>query len=121
MQDSKLKSLAVRVSQYVKDMLSRFLFTSRRKASDLKPGVVVVAPPWARSGSSHIFRAQVQAYEEMGCDAYVLLGPVDEWHGAYHREFWSDTMPFFQLGKNAAGYVSNFDRIQICSYSYFCW
>jgi len=55
-------------------------------------GVVLVAPPWPRCGSSNIFANQVGAHMQGGRRVFLLLGPTERAHAASESGFWADAV-----------------------------
>jgi glycosyltransferase involved in cell wall biosynthesis len=55
-------------------------------------GVIVVAPPWPRSGSGNIFAAQVAAHARRGARVLLLLAPTHRGYARHKTEFWRDTV-----------------------------
>jgi hypothetical protein len=51
-------------------------------------GVIVVAPPWPRSGSGNIFAAQVAAHARRGARVLLLLAPTHRGFARHKTEFW---------------------------------
>ena len=55
-------------------------------------GVIVVAPPWPRSGSGNIFAAQVAAHARRGARVLLLLAPPHRGYARHKTEFWRDAV-----------------------------
>jgi glycosyltransferase involved in cell wall biosynthesis len=55
-------------------------------------GVVVVAPPWPRSGSGNIFAAQVAMHVRRGARVFLLLTPTGRGFAHHKKEIWRDTV-----------------------------
>jgi glycosyltransferase involved in cell wall biosynthesis len=55
-------------------------------------GVIVVAPPWPRSGSGNIFAAQVAAHARRGARVLLLLAPTHRGYARHKTEFWRDAV-----------------------------
>ncbi|HZO44417.1 MAG TPA: glycosyltransferase [Xanthobacteraceae bacterium] len=55
-------------------------------------GVIVVAPPWPRSGSGNIFAAQVAAHARRGARVLLLLAPPHRGFARHKTEFWRDAV-----------------------------
>jgi hypothetical protein len=55
-------------------------------------GIIVLAPPWPRSGSSNTFAGQIAAYARRGARVLLLLTPVNRGQRCGKVEFWRDTM-----------------------------
>jgi polysaccharide biosynthesis protein PslH len=53
-----------------------------------RPLSVILCPPWPRSGSSSLFRAQAGAYRAMGFDVVVVALPQDASHTVDKQDFW---------------------------------
>lgn len=59
----------------------------------MSPGVIVLAPPWRRSGSGNLFAAQTAAHARRGARVFLLLTPLDRsWHRPSRSEFWRDAV-----------------------------
>src|SRR5262245_60229236 len=51
-------------------------------------GVIVVAPPWPRSGSGNIFAAQVATHTRRGARVCLLLTPTGRGFAQHKKETW---------------------------------
>lgn len=56
-----------------------------------KPGIVIIAPPWPRSGTANIIAAQARAHARRGEQVFLLLSPLGIWHAEHQTENWSKT------------------------------
>jgi glycosyltransferase involved in cell wall biosynthesis len=87
------------------DIQSDFIFARRennpfarrldsRSAHELSMscGVIVVAPPWPRSGSGNIFAAQVAAHARRGARVLLLLAPPHRGYARHKTEYWRDAV-----------------------------
>jgi glycosyltransferase involved in cell wall biosynthesis len=71
----------------------------------LSPGVVVLAPPWPRSGSSNIFAAQTAAYARQGARVLLLLTPLGRTHSPSKTSVWNDAVAAMKFpGVEAVAY-----------------
>jgi glycosyltransferase involved in cell wall biosynthesis len=57
-----------------------------------RPGVIILAPPWPRGGSSHLFAAQAAAHVRRGARVLIMLTPLDSSHRADRTDFWVDAV-----------------------------
>src|SRR6476660_2512742 len=55
-------------------------------------GVIVVAPPWPRSGSGNIFAAQVAAHARRGARVLLLLAPARRGFAYHKTQLWQDAV-----------------------------
>jgi polysaccharide biosynthesis protein PslH len=60
--------------------------------SEINSGVIIIAPPWPRSGSANIFGAQIMAYASANYKVLLHLGPTSLWHVATQASFWEDAI-----------------------------
>jgi len=58
----------------------------------MESGVIVLAPPWPRSGSGNIIAAQTAAHARRGSRVFLVLTPLDRWHRPSRSEFWRDAV-----------------------------
>jgi glycosyltransferase involved in cell wall biosynthesis len=58
----------------------------------MKPAVIVLAPPWPRSGSGNIIAAQTAAHARRGARVLLLLAPLGRGHARGKMRFWRDTL-----------------------------
>lgn len=56
------------------------------------PGVIIVVPPWPRSGSANLFASQAQAYAALGFRVMMLVGPTSPRHRSQNDRLWADVM-----------------------------
>jgi glycosyltransferase involved in cell wall biosynthesis len=61
-------------------------------SSEHNRGVIIIAPPWPRSGSANIFGAQIMAYASANYKVLLHLGPTSLWHVATQASFWDDAI-----------------------------
>jgi len=53
-------------------------------------GVILLAPPWPRSGSANLFAAQAAAHARRGARVLLLLTPLERrWHRPSKAAFWA--------------------------------
>jgi glycosyltransferase involved in cell wall biosynthesis len=57
-----------------------------------RPGVIILAPPWPRGGSSHLFAAQAAAHLRRGARVLIMLTPLDRSHRPDRTDFWADAV-----------------------------
>ena len=58
-----------------------------------QPGVILLAPPWPRSGSANLFAAQAAAHARRGARVLLLLTPLERrWHRPSKAGFWADAV-----------------------------
>jgi glycosyltransferase involved in cell wall biosynthesis len=57
-----------------------------------RPGVIILAPPWPRGGSSHLFAAQAAAHVRRGARVLIMLTPLDRSHRPDRTDFWADAV-----------------------------
>jgi hypothetical protein len=55
-------------------------------------GVIVVAPPWPRSGSGNLFAAQTAAHVRSGARVFLLLAPIGRGFSRGKRRTWEDAV-----------------------------
>jgi glycosyltransferase involved in cell wall biosynthesis len=55
-------------------------------------GVIVVAPPWPRSGSGNLFAAQTAAHVRSGARVFLLLAPIGRGFSRSKRRTWEDAV-----------------------------
>jgi glycosyltransferase involved in cell wall biosynthesis len=55
-------------------------------------GVIVVAPPWPRSGSANLFAAQTTAHARSGARVLLLLAPIGRGFSRGKRRTWEDAV-----------------------------
>jgi glycosyltransferase involved in cell wall biosynthesis len=55
-------------------------------------GIIILAPPWPRSGSSNTFAAQVATYARRGARVLLLVTPLNRGQHCGKAAFWRDTM-----------------------------
>jgi glycosyltransferase involved in cell wall biosynthesis len=58
----------------------------------MSSGVIVLAPPWPRSGSGNIFAAQVAAYAHRGGRVFLLLTPTGRGFAHHKTDMWHDAV-----------------------------
>jgi polysaccharide biosynthesis protein PslH len=58
----------------------------------MKSGVIVLAPPWPRSGSGNIFAAQVAAHSRRGARVFLLLTPLGRGFSRSKTSLWEDAV-----------------------------
>ncbi len=58
----------------------------------MPPGVIVVAPPWPRSGSGNLFAAQVAAHARRGARVLLLLTPMGRGFSRHKTALWDDAV-----------------------------
>jgi glycosyltransferase involved in cell wall biosynthesis len=79
-------------------------------------GIIILAPPWPRTGTSNLIAAQIEGYLNTGNKVYLLLEPLGPWHSKHFSENWHEIvrgMPFadrIEIGYPLApvGTVRNF-------------
>lgn len=71
-----------------------------------RPGVILLAPPWPRSGSANLFAAQAAAHARRGARVLLLLTPLERrWHRPGKAAFWADAAAAMQFpGVEAVAY-----------------
>jgi len=58
-----------------------------------QPAVILLAPPWPRSGSANLFAAQAAAHARRGKRVLLLLTPLERrWHRPSKAAFWADAV-----------------------------
>lgn len=60
-------------------------------------GIIILAPPWPRSGTSNIVAAQIESYRSAGNKIYLLLEPLGPWESKHFANNWQEIirgMPF---------------------------
>jgi glycosyltransferase involved in cell wall biosynthesis len=55
-------------------------------------GVIVLAPPWPRSGSGNLFAAQVAAHSRGGARVFLLLTPLGRGFSRSKTSLWQDAV-----------------------------
>lgn len=55
-------------------------------------GVVMLAPPWPRSGSANLFAAQAAAHARRGQRVLLLLTPLGRGHSHHKAGLWQDAL-----------------------------
>jgi hypothetical protein len=72
------------------------LFTTadcRPPTAASRPAVILLAPPWPRSGSANLFAAQAAAHARRGARVLLLLAPLERrWHRPSRAGFWADAV-----------------------------
>jgi glycosyltransferase involved in cell wall biosynthesis len=58
----------------------------------MKSGVVVLAPPWPRSGSGNIFAAQAAAHSRRGARVLLMLVPTGRGFAHHKTQIWRDAV-----------------------------
>lgn len=58
----------------------------------MRSGVIVLAPPWPRSGSGNIFAAQVAAHARRGARVLLLLTPTGRGFAQHKTHIWRDAV-----------------------------
>jgi glycosyltransferase involved in cell wall biosynthesis len=58
----------------------------------MSTGVILIAPPWPRTGSSNLFAAQAAAYARRGARVFLLLTPLGRLHAARKTAVWKDAV-----------------------------
>lgn len=55
-------------------------------------GAILLAPPWPRSGSGHIFAAQAAAHARRGARVLLLLTPLGRGYARHKNGLWQDAL-----------------------------
>jgi glycosyltransferase involved in cell wall biosynthesis len=63
----------------------------------MNSGVIVLAPPWPRTGSSNTFAAQTAAHGRRGARVLLMLTPLWRWHSRSKTQFWRDAVYHMKL------------------------
>jgi glycosyltransferase involved in cell wall biosynthesis len=63
----------------------------------MSSGVIVLAPPWPRSGSGNTFAAQTAGHGRRGARVFLMLTPLWRWHSRSKTRFWRDTLGAMKL------------------------
>jgi polysaccharide biosynthesis protein PslH len=58
----------------------------------MRPGVIVLAPPWPRSGSGNLFAAQAAAHARRGARVLLLLTPLGRGFSRSKTAVWQDAV-----------------------------
>jgi hypothetical protein len=58
----------------------------------MSTGVIVLAPPWPRSGSGNAFAAQAAAYARRGARVFLLLTPLGRGFARHKAGVWQDAL-----------------------------
>jgi glycosyltransferase involved in cell wall biosynthesis len=56
----------------------------------MRSGIIVLAPPWPRSGGGNLFSAQVAAHARRGARVFLLLTPLGRGFSRGKISFWQD-------------------------------
>src|SRR5262245_59595056 len=85
----------------------------------MKTGVIVLAPPWPRSGSSNTFAAQTATHARLGSRVLLMLTPHQRGHSRRKTEFWHDALTAMKFpGVETVTYPrANRSKVR----SYFQW
>jgi glycosyltransferase involved in cell wall biosynthesis len=57
-----------------------------------RPGVIIVAPPWPRSGSGNLFAAQAAAHARRCARVFLLLTPLGRGFARHKTALWEDVL-----------------------------
>jgi len=72
----------------------------------MRPGVIVLAPPWPRSGSGNTIAAQTAAYARRGARVLLLLAPLGRGHARGKVGLWQDAVSAMKFpGVETVAYV----------------
>jgi glycosyltransferase involved in cell wall biosynthesis len=58
----------------------------------MTPGVILLAPPWPRSGSGNLFAAQAALHVRRGARVFLLLTPLGRGFSRSKRELWNNAV-----------------------------
>jgi glycosyltransferase involved in cell wall biosynthesis len=58
----------------------------------MSTGVILLAPPWPRSGSGNLFAAQAAAHARRGCRVFLLLTPLGRPYSRRKTAVWRDAV-----------------------------
>jgi glycosyltransferase involved in cell wall biosynthesis len=61
-------------------------------------GVIVLAPPWPRSGSGNLIAAQSAAHARRGARVLLLLAPLGRGHARGKVDLWQDAVSAMRFG-----------------------
>lgn len=68
-------------------------------------GVIILAPPWPRSGSGNLFAAQAAAHARRGARIFLLLTPLGRGFSRHKAALWQDAASFMKYpGVEAVSY-----------------